>query len=237
MIRVLLFGACGRMGRVVSGIIQATNDFELVAGVESRHRADSKGELSLQIIADGEPLPEADVWIEFSVGSAVKGHLEQAAKCKKPVIVAATGYDSDTNDIIRNLSTTIPILVAPNLSTGMAVMDKIVGVAASSTQGSFDPAIFEMHHRGKKDAPSGTAKKLAETVEVGGQVKPQMVSLRAGGAIGEHRVHFVGEHEELIVTHRATSREAFASGIPAVVRFLNGCDPGLYTMQDVFSGR
>ena len=228
------------MGRVTADILRATDGFELVAGVENISYIESNDSVNSaaaqQMFIDTDPLPDSDIWIDFSIGEAVAGHVEWAAKSNTPIVIAATGYNSDAHILIHELSTQIPILVAPNLSTGMALMDRVVDIAASGIGSNFDPAIFELHHTGKKDAPSGTAKKLAKTVEESCNVEPQVVSLRAGGAIGEHRIHFVGKNEELIITHRATSRNAFASGIPAAVRFLTSCKPGLYTMQDVIGG-
>jgi 4-hydroxy-tetrahydrodipicolinate reductase len=231
MIRVILFGAQGRMGRLVTEVIHEQKDMNLVAGVEHvDHPMIDQGNY-----VDGDDLPQADVWIDFSVGEAVISHLRQASIMSVPLIIAATGYNVESMNEIRDTAKQCPILLAPNLSIGIGVMDRLIGMATQFSKNDFDPVVFEMHHTAKKDAPSGTAKKLAETIATEGREAP-ISSLRAGGAIGEHRVHFVGQDEELIITHRASSRQAFASGVPRAVRFIVGCAPGLYSIRNMFSG-
>ncbi len=231
MIRVILFGAQGRMGRLVTDVLAKQEDMSLVAGVERSDHPNVDHGINL----DGDELPQADVWIDFSIGDAVISHLRQASKQSVPLIIAATGFDAEVMKEIENSSKRSPILIAPNLSIGIGVMDRIIGMTTQYTRNDFDPVIFEMHHTAKKDAPSGTAKKLADTIATEGREAP-IASLRAGGAIGEHRVHFVGQDEELIITHRASSRQAFSSGVPRAVRFIVGRAPGLYSIRDMFSG-
>lgn len=233
MIRMVLFGACGRMGQIVTEIMKCRDDIMIIAGVEkTSHPQIGDTVNDLQIISDEEIPPEADVWVDFSIGSAVLEHAQKAAEKALPLLISATGYDDDVSLELRRLSLRCPILVAPNLSIGIGVMDRLVFMATELLGSDFDQAVFELHHAGKRDAPSGTALRLAESI-AGAGGKPSTVSLRAGGAIGEHRVHFVGSDEELIITHRASSRSAFARGVPRAVKFIADQDPGLYTIKDM----
>ncbi|MDP8229267.1 MAG: dihydrodipicolinate reductase C-terminal domain-containing protein [Candidatus Electryoneaceae bacterium] len=235
MIRVILFGALGKMGHFVSDVLDGQSDITIVAGVEHSHHSSIGKRLGeFPILADDEDLPDADVWIDFSIAGPALDHARHAAKLSKPLIIAATGFDDDGNRELQQLASQCPILLAPNLSSGIGVMDYLISIAARLLGDDFDTAIFEMHHTAKRDAPSGTARKLADTLIEHGK-DPDVVSVRAGHAIGEHTVHFVGEDEELTINHRAWSRRAFSGTVPRAVRFIVGRDPALYTIRDLVS--
>ncbi len=235
MIRVLLFGAAGRMGRLVVEELSKSKDFSLVAGVECPgHHQIGSATGDAPIIADGGSLPEADVWIDFSLAGSALEHLRIAAETAMPIVVAATGFDREAIEEISETSASCPVLLAPNLSVGIGVMEQLIGDAASLLGDDFDPVLTELHHSGKRDAPSGTALRLAERLK-GENRDPQTAALRAGGAIGEHEVRFVGMDEELVITHRAWSRRAFSRGVPRALDFIVGQPPGLYTMRDMYS--
>lgn len=235
MIRVVLFGALGRMGTLVTDVLNGQPDITLVAGVEyPNHHSIGKTIGNVPILADGDDLPDADVWIDFSLAEPALDHARQAAKLSKPLIIAATGFDENGNRELQQLASQCPILLAPNLSTGIGVMDYIVDITARLLGGDFDSAIFEMHHTAKRDSPSGTARKLADTLIACGK-DPKVVAVRAGHVVGEHTVHFVGENEELTINHRAWSRRAFSGGVPRAVRFIVGRRSALYTIRDLVS--
>ena len=235
MIKVLLFGAAGRMGRLVSVELEDQEDISLMAGVEAPgHPAVGTIVNSLQIISDGNELPGADVWVDFSYATPALEHIRRASGLGKPILVGATGFSGEDNREIEQLAACCPVLIAPNLSTGIGVMNLLTGEAAKLLGKDFDPVIFELHHSGKRDAPSGTALRLAQQVDTG-EKSPQIAALRAGGAVGEHQVRFVGSDEELIIIHRAFSRKAFSRGVPRAVRFIAAQEPGLYGIRDMFS--
>lgn len=235
MIRTVLFGAAGRMGKLVADEITAQKDISLVAAIEADgHPATGTLVGDVPITTDSDELPEADVLVDFSLADPVMKHLEVAARAGRSIIVGATGFSEGMLSEIRSLSKQTAILLAPNLSMGIGVMDKLTGIAADALGQDFQAGLFEIHHSTKRDAPSGTAKWLAEKLKTE-DAEPQIVSLRLGGAIGEHRLHFTGSDEELIIIHRAWSRRAFARGVPRAIRFIYGRQPGLYSIRDIYN--
>ena len=236
MIKVLLFGAAGRMGELVAEELNEQEDMTLVAGVESPgHAAIGSAIGNAPVITDSSEFPEADVWVDFSLATASFDHIRMAAESGKPVVVAVTGFDDVEINKIRTFAESCPVLMASNLSVGMGVMDRLVGETARLLGDQFDPVLSELHHSTKRDAPSGTALWLAEQIEAEGK-SVEITSQRAGGAIGEHQMRFVGMDEELVITHRAFSRRAFSRGVPRAVRFIINKKPGLYSIRNMYGG-
>ncbi len=224
------------MGELVAEELDEQEDMTLVAGVESPgHAAIGSAIGNARVIADSSEFPEADVWVDFSLAGAALDHIGLAAAISKPVVVAVTGFDDNALRKIRIFAESCPVLMAPNLSVGMGVMDRLIGDTARLLGDQFDPALSELHHSTKRDSPSGTALWLAEQIESeGGSV--QITSQRAGGAVGEHQMRFVGMNEELIITHRAFSRRAFSRGVPRAVRFIINKKLGLYSIRSMYGG-
>ncbi len=231
MIKVILFGAAGRFGRLITAELNEHEDISLVACVES---PGSEAIGKDNIISDSDSLPEAHAWIDSTIATAAMEHIRRASIIGMPFVVATTGFTEENNQEIEQLANSFPILIAPNLSAGIGAMDQLVEDASKLLGNDFEPALFELHHSAKLDSPSGTALRLAENVKTNSK-SPQIVALRAGGAIGEHRMHFVGKYEELIITHRAWSRQAFSRGVPRALRFIVNQPPGLYTIRNIHS--
>jgi len=222
------------MGRMSAEELLNHSDLTLVCGVEHPEHPEIGQTIGGAIvIADGESLPESDVWVDFSLAGPAIMHARRAAEENKPLLLAVTGFSPAEEEEVEWLARLCPILAAPNLSAGMGAMEYIAAAATRLLPESFDAVISETHHRTKKDAPSGTAKRLSERMARFGP-KPEIFSIRAGMAVGEHRVQFIGQDEELILIHRAWSRRAFSSGIPRAVRFLFGRSAGLYTLEDIY---
>jgi 4-hydroxy-tetrahydrodipicolinate reductase len=230
LIRVLLFGAEGRFGKLITAELNQQDDISMIAGVECQgHKAITDS----GIISDEDNLPDADVWVDASIADAAIKHIRKASKLGKAIVVAATGFSDKDNIEIQKLAVSCPILLVSNLSTGIGVMDRLVNKASKLLGQEFESVLFEMHHSAKADAPSGTALRLAESAGIDN--KPEKVAaLRAGGAIGEHHIHFVGEFEELVISHRAWSRQAFSKGVPRAIRFIYTKAPGLYSINDLY---
>lgn len=234
MIRLLLFGALGRMGRMTSEELSKVEDISLSGAVEAPgHPGVGSMIEGVAVKADSEPYSEADVWLDFSLALPAMEHARRAAELGKPLAIAATGFTSTQEEEISWLAKRCPILLAPNLSAGVGVLENLAATASRMLPESFDASISEAHHRTKKDAPSGTAKRIAALMEAH-SARPDIVSIRGGGAIGEHRVIFSGENEELLLVHRAWSRKAFASGVPRALRFIVRMQAGLYSHQDIY---
>lgn len=261
MIRVAVHGAGGRMGRHVIDAVLADRDTTLVAAVDradhpalGRAVADARsGRAAVPLSADVQSaLSASDVVIDFSLPAPTIALLEAAAPRKVPVVIATTGFDATQRHAIDVASAHAPIVLSPSYSLGIAVLLDLVHRAARALP-DYEIEVLELHHSEKVDAPSGTALRLAEEAasargqalgEVAvyhreGHTGPRgkgsigMQTLRAGSSPGEHTVFLAGQGERLELTHRAQSREGFATGAVRAAKWLVGRAPGLYTMRDV----
>jgi len=188
-----------------------------------------------------------DVVIDFSVPAATLGVAELCRERVIPLVVGTTGFDAIERRLLESSSTRIPILIAPNMSPAVNLLMRLVREAARSLGKSADIAIVERHHRTKKDAPSGTALRLAECVRQGsvssqrsqppdGSVSEVDIhALRMADSPGEHTVIFAMPGETLELSHRALNRDGFALGALEAAKFLAGKPPGLYSMEDVLA--
>jgi len=241
--RVIVSGALGRMGSEVAKAILAQPDMELVAGVEAHDRLREDPGFVLHPSVIGL---SADVLADFTSASISLPILREAASSGMALVVGTTGFSPDQAEEIRSLSGKVPVLVSANMSLGIAILSGLVRQVAALVP-DYDVEIAEIHHRGKKDSPSGTAKALFGAVK---EARPQasmvtsrqgprterevgVFGLRGGGVFGDHSVHFLGDGEIITLSHRALSRAAFAQGTLAAIRFIAGAKPGFYTMADV----
>jgi 4-hydroxy-tetrahydrodipicolinate reductase len=240
MTRIIIIGSKGRMGQAL--IACAANFRELeVAG-----QVDAGDDLS-GIIGKG------DVVIDFSSHSVTPGIVELCAKNKKAVVIGTTGHSDAEQSAIRNSQSAIPMVWSSNFSTGVNTLFWLTRKAAEILGSDFDLEVIEMHHRLKKDAPSGTAKSLAEILAdvrklqlekaarhgrsgiVGGRTSAEIGihSVRGGDVVGDHTVIFANTGERVELTHKASSRDTFANGALRAALWVVKQKPGLYDMQDV----
>ncbi len=235
MIDVVLFGARGRMGRLVAETYTASPRIHIIAGVERPAHPDVGRTIDgLLLFGSADSLPSADVWLDFSLASPSVEHALAAAELGMPLVVAATGFSNEQVEQLKQAAEHCALLLAPNLSLGVAAMDRLAALASKLLKGKFDAAIVETHHSTKRDTPSGTAKRLVETIAATSRIQPMVLSIRAGGVIGEHEIRFAGAEEELIIVHRAWSRRAFASGVERALEFVVNQAPGFYTLDDLY---
>ncbi len=268
MVKVIISGIMGRMGRTIAKLAYEDKDIEIVAGVESpdcAHYHDTVGEvigveLNAPITSDlSEVIEFGDVIIDFANNpEAVLGHLRLAAadKNRKAMVIGTTGFTEEQVKEISELSKDIPVVLAPNMSIGVNLLFKLVQEAARVLKDKgFDIEVIEMHHRYKKDAPSGTAVKLVEILKQETGIKNvvygreghyengrpsdeiAVFALRGGDVVGEHTVIFAGLGERLELTHKASSRDIFAKGAVEATKWIKGKKPGLYDMLDVLGLR
>jgi 4-hydroxy-tetrahydrodipicolinate reductase len=233
-LRVALVGAAGRMGQT---IIAAANS-ESVEIISKLDQGD-------QIASAG-----ADVLIDFSQSDVANAVCEAGLKTNTPLVIGTTGHSVEQRKAIESASKKVPIVFASNFSVGVNALFWLTEQAARILGHSFDQEIVEMHHRLKKDAPSGTARTLAEILQrarettqlrhgregMVGERDPFEIgihAIRGGDVIGEHTVIFAGSGERLELTHRAASRETFARGALRAAHWVKGKKPGLYDMRDV----
>lgn len=220
--RVLLVGAGGRMGQAVAAAVARDDSVTITAGLE---RGDS--------IAPA--IESCDAVIDFSSADATEAICRACAEHRKPLILGTTGHSAAQKDSVVAAAKNIPLVFAANFSIGVNVLFALTRSAAGLLGNDFDLDVIEMHHRTKKDAPSGTAKRLLEILQEvrGGNSAIPAQSIRAGDIVGEHTVIFAGAGERLELTHRAASRETFAAGAVRAARWAMTQAPGLYRMEDV----
>jgi 4-hydroxy-tetrahydrodipicolinate reductase len=259
-INLAIHGAAGRMGQRVTALASQDGRFKVVAALESaKHPSLGQdagviagiGPLGVPLAVVGESA--ADVVIDFSVPDAGIAVVDHCLKCKKPLVIATTGFESDQKSYIRKASYNIPLVFAPSMSTAVNVSMKLVEIAGKALRDlptGVDVEIIERHHRFKEDAPSGTALKFGEIVAAAmGQTahvhgregrpgkRPQNEigyhAVRTGDNPGEHTIVFgmLGETIELKVA--ATNRDCYAQGALMAAAWLVGKPPGLYGMTDV----
>lgn len=247
MVRIILSGALGKMGRVIGSIVAERNDCTIVAGVD----LNTDPLVSFPVYSSPFAIKEeADVIIDFSHPSLLVDLLEYAASKKLPAVIATTGLSGEQIDLIHTCSKQLPLFFTANMSLGVNLMAELAKKAAQILQG-FDIEIIEKHHNQKIDAPSGTALMLAEEInnalpspyqyvydrhskrQMRTKAEIGLHSVRGGTIVGEHEVLFCGKDEILSISHSAASKDVFATGAVAAAVFLHGKPKGLYSMKDI----
>jgi 4-hydroxy-tetrahydrodipicolinate reductase len=260
--RIGVLGAGGRMGQSIVRAIAETSDAKVAAAVE-REGSTLLGQ-DAGVVAGVAPcgvtiqagLPHggvAQAWIDFSIPDATLAAAQAAASAGVAMVIGTTGLSPGHREELAAAATQIPIVFAANMSVGVNVLLKIVADTARALGPGYDLEIVETHHRAKRDAPSGTALRLAEALAeatgrdlVGvartqrhGDIGPRpaaeigIQTVRGGDVVGDHTVYFLGNGERVEITHRATSRDTFAHGAVRAALWVAGKRPGLYDMRDV----
>jgi 4-hydroxy-tetrahydrodipicolinate reductase len=263
MMQIAVTGAAGRMGKEIIGVILSNPELKLCGALESAQCAllgidageaagAGKGGVKITDSPD-RAFKKADVIIDFSAPEASMRHLEFAAHYKKAIVIGTTGFSHGQREKIKELSAGARVLMSPNMSIGVNLLFKLVSESAKALGKDYDIEITEAHHRHKKDAPSGTAMRIAEVIAgaincdlekaavygrkgIIGERRPEeigILSIRAGDIVGDHTVLFGGPGERIEITHKASSRETFARGAVKAAVWLAGKPEGLYDMQDV----
>lgn len=263
MIKIAMLGAAGRMGQTIIRCMARNDGFTLIGAVDAEGHPSigqdagsvaGAGALSVPITADAQSAcASADVLIDFSFHAAVPDHARLAAETGRPMVIGTTGLTDDELAAVNDAAQQIAVMMAPNMSLGVNLLFALTQKAASVLGTSYDAEIIDVHHRHKKDAPSGTALRLGEKLAIGRDQNFEDVvcygragdtgerpegqigihALRSGDAIGDHVVSFATEGERIELAHSATSRDAFANGALHAARWVTSEGPGLYDMQDV----
>lgn len=246
MIKVIVNGALGKMGKVLTRCIQDDKDLELVCGCSLPTGEKANYKLYSKMV-DIEEV--ADVIIDFSHFSAIDDVLAYATKTKTPLVIATTGFNKDQLLKIKEASKIIPIFHSSNMSLGVNILLKLVREAAKSLK-DFDIEIIEKHHNKKIDAPSGTAVMIANTIK---EILPESTynygrygrdakrvdgeigihAIRGGTIVGEHEAIFAGLDEEVTISHRAQSKDIFANGSIVAAKYIIGKEAGYYNMDNM----
>jgi len=260
MIRVAIGGAGGRMGRRLIDLIAHETDMQIVAAMErSGHPAmgQDAGELvgvrKLGVPVTLDWVDPADILIEFTSPEATVAHACEAAHRGVAVMVGTTGLNDHQRQKLQECAAKVPLLIAANTSVGVNLIFRVAAEIAATLGDEYDIEIIEAHHRFKKDAPSGTALRLAEEIAaatgrhladnavygrhgISGERPSKEIGIhavRAGDIVGEHTVIYSTLGERIELTHRAHTRDTFVRGAIRAARFLVRQKPGLYTMRDV----
>ena len=243
MIQVAVHGAAGRMGKLITKLVEAADDMQLAGLITEPGQGLAKGKFHSDCALIGqnkmsEELPTGCIIIDFSLAPALDGLLEQARQLKSPIVMGTTGFSDQQKEALVAFSMEFPVVHAANFSVGIPALQMLLQLLAKTLPSGFDAEQTETHHITKLDKPSGTAAHLAsvyESVREGGKEVPTH-SLRLGGTIGEHTWTFSDAEETLVLTHRAHSRNAFLRGILPSVRFVQDHGAGLYGLTDVLQG-
>ncbi|MFO7180527.1 MAG: 4-hydroxy-tetrahydrodipicolinate reductase [Pseudomonadota bacterium] len=260
MIKLALFGATGRMGLAIARLARAADDLSIVGAVCAstdpllgRDLGELAGGGPLGVVTSADTasgLLGADVVIDFSRADAAPGLFAAAAQKRVAIVSGTTGLDDAGRRALDRAAEVVPVLWAPNMSLGVQVLAELVEQAVRRLGPGFDVEIVEVHHKNKVDAPSGTARRLAEAAararpeltelhgrsgEVGARKAEQMgvLAVRGGDVVGDHTVYLLGAGERIELVHRATNRDVFAHGALRAARFIHGRSPGRYTIADV----
>lgn len=261
MINLIVCGICGKMGRRIATLALESDKFKLVGATEANPDCIGK---DVGVVLGGTPInvkvseklsdciEACDCVIDFTNCKATLDNVRCACENKKSIVIGTTGCDNDSIEQIKKLSVMCPVVMAPNMSLGVNILFEIVKETAKYLGSDFDVEIVEMHHRAKKDAPSGTALKLGQKVAEGLRVSFEqnakfsrvgeaprtkneigIMALRGGDVVGEHTVIFAGDAERIEITHKASSRDVFAKGALKAAQWVVDKLPGFYDMNDV----
>ena len=265
MIKVIIAGAAGRMGSRLIALIKESSSLTLAGALEGKGHsalgqdageAAGVGKIGLPITDDLPPLLErGEVVIDFSAPEATLDHFRAVAKHRRSMVIGTTGLNAAQLEEMKSLSRQVACVCSPNMSVGVNLICKVISEMARTLGDEYDIEVIEAHHRLKKDAPSGTALKIAEVLSTAvnrdlnqvavyarkgltGERKKHEIgiqTIRAGDIVGDHTIIFGGIGERIEVTHRASSRDTFAQGALRAAAWVVARPPGLYDMMDVLS--
>jgi 4-hydroxy-tetrahydrodipicolinate reductase len=262
-VELVVAGAAGRMGTRIVALARESSDLRVGAALEAPGHPSLGGDvgelaggsrLGVALGADAAAaITRSRVLVEFSIPAASLEHLRLVAAAGARAVIGTTGFSAAQREEIAALAKRAPIMLAPNMSVAVTLAFKLLPIMARALGDDYDVEITEIHHRFKKDAPSGTAVRMAELVAEalgrdlgktgvygreglpGERTRQEIgvMSLRSGDVVGEHTVSFGTLGERLELTHRAHSRDTFARGALRAARWVAGQPPGLYSMADV----
>lgn len=263
MINVIVAGAAGRMGCRLVALIKDSTTLTLAGAAEGKaHPAVGNdagetagcGRMGILITDDlSLLLDRGEVVVDFSAPEATLHHLRTVAQRKRAMVIGTTGFSVSQLEELKSLAGQVPCVLSPNMSVGVNLICKVISEMAKTLGDEYDIEVIEAHHRLKKDAPSGTALKIAEVLaeavnrdldQVGVYARKGLIgerkkgeigiqTIRAGDIVGDHTILFGGIGERIEVTHRASSRDTFAGGALRAARWVVRQQPGLYDMMDV----
>ncbi len=250
MINIIINGQNGKMGRTIIERINKEKTIECVGGVDI---VGAESDISVPVVKNIEDIiDKSDIIVDFSIASGTIEKIPACIKHKKGMVIGTTGFSEDELKVIKDASSTIPILLASNMSIGINLLYKLVGKSAEILKDGFDVEIIEKHHRYKKDSPSGTALSIGKIIAEKRSISPDKAfkmgrkgfderkkdditfhSIRGGKIVSDHEVLFIADNEIIKMSHVSFSREIFTDGVIRGINFISGEATGLYSMEDV----
>ena len=234
MIKLGIAGVCGKMGRRIFGLASLDREFELNLALEKKGTPMIGREMGkLKISSSPDGLFLIDVLIDFTTPEATENNLDYVARYKKAVVLGTTGLSAEQIKKVEEVSKVVPVVFSPNMAVGVNVLFKTLPEIAKNLGHDYNVEIVEAHHKQKKDAPSGTAKKISQilTEATGNQIP--IHAIRLGDIVGDHTIIFCGNSERIEIKHQAHSRDLFALGALKAAKWVFNKPAGLYSMQDV----
>ncbi len=234
MIKVAVTGSLGKMGTRVREFVLADTDLSLGCLLERADHPDLGKKVSgVELSGDPESVSSSDVIIDFSFAGAAPAVIAAAVKFKKPIVIGTTGFNEEQTAFIRKAAKQTAVVFSPNMSVGVNFLFRLVREAAVKLK-DYRISITEAHHIHKKDAPSGTAKKIAGIIEEQTKTAVQDIkSIREGEIVGDHEITFESDVDIIRISHSAKTRDIFVKGALTAAKWVVRQGPGLYTMQDV----
>ena len=253
-IKLAITGCMGRMGQQIIRSAKSNRNFTVTVLTENRLINKKINGINISL-NDEKAFKKADVIIDFTIPKCTFEVLKIASKLKKKVVIGTTGFTKKEENLIKKYSKKIPILKAGNMSLGINLLMYLTEIASTSLGNNYLSKIFEVHHRHKKDHPSGTALMLGKGIAVGKNKdfykligkkylnkksfpygkKINFNSIRKGETIGEHEVKFSSGKEIITLNHEAFDRALYSEGALTAAKWLNKKKPGLYSMRDVLN--
>ncbi len=238
MIKIGISGARGKMGQRIIALAKETGDFQVIFGLERKGHSDIGKTIEGAPITDGlSQINNCDCLIDFSSPQAIAEHLSFLTQSRKAVVIGTTGLTENEQANIKQASKLIPIVFSPNMSVGVNLLFELLKMSAKVLKG-YKVSIEEAHHIHKKDAPSGTAKKIAQIInEEAFSIKTENIkAIRENEIVGDHKVIFESDVDKIELYHSAKTRDIFAQGALLAAKWVVGKVPGLYSMENILFG-
>jgi 4-hydroxy-tetrahydrodipicolinate reductase len=234
MIKLGIAGVRGKMGRRIFELAGFDRDFEVTLALEKKGTpmiGKDLGKIRVSSSPDGVFL--VDVFVDFTEPSATETNIDYVARYKKAYVLGTTGLNDAQLKKVEEVSKVIPVVFSPNMSVGVNVLFAILPEIAKRLGPDYSIEIVEAHHKAKKDAPSGTAKKFGQILADTTRKEIPIHAIRLGDIVGDHTIIFCGNSERIEIKHQAHTRDLFALGALKAAKWIMGKPAGLYSMQDV----
>jgi len=234
MIKLGIAGVCGKMGRRIFELASNDKDFEITLALEKKGTPQIGRELGkLKISSTADGLFLVDVFVDFTMPEASEANLDYIARYRKALVLGTTGFTDAQLNKIEDVSKVVPVVFSPNMAIGVNVLFAMLPEIARRLGSDYSAEIVEAHHKTKKDAPSGTAKKIGQVLADATGREIPIHAIRLGDIVGDHTIIFCGNSERIEIKHQAHSRDLFALGALKAAKWVMGKPAGLYSMQDV----